>query len=80
MSVYEIYVEKKPAYAEEAVATAADLRLGLQIADITALRIINRYFAEGISAKDFAAAKDTIFSEPPVDITYNELPVESEMH
>jgi phosphoribosylformylglycinamidine synthase len=57
MSVYEIYVEKKPNYAEEAASTAADLRLGLQTDKITKVRIINRYFAENISADDFLSAK-----------------------
>jgi hypothetical protein len=34
MSVYEIYVEKKADFAEEAAAVAADLRLALQIDNI----------------------------------------------
>ncbi|MDR0444620.1 MAG: phosphoribosylformylglycinamidine synthase [Treponema sp.] len=74
MSVYEIYVEKKLPFAEEAAAVAADLRLGLQIENIESVRIINRYYAEGISAEDFNAAKNTVFSEPPVDIIYDKLP------
>ncbi|MDR1840264.1 MAG: phosphoribosylformylglycinamidine synthase [Treponema sp.] len=74
MSVYEIYVEKKPDFAEEAASVAADLRLGLQIENIEKVRIINRYFAQGIAAQDFEDAKNTIFSEPPVDIVYEKLP------
>jgi len=74
MSVHEIYVEKKSEYAEEAASVAADLRMGLQTEKITSLRIINRYFAEGITPEDFHAVKNTIFSEPPVDVTYDELP------
>jgi phosphoribosylformylglycinamidine synthase len=74
MGVFEIYVEKKQDFAEEAASTAADLRLGLQIENITALRIINRYYAEGISEEDFKSARNTIFSEPPVDITYDKMP------
>ena len=74
MDVFEIFVEKKPAFAEEAASTAADLRLGLQIENITVLRIINRYYAEGISKEDFEAAKNTIFSEPPVDTVFDTLP------
>jgi len=31
MGVYEIYVEKKPDFAEEAASVAADLRLGVDI-------------------------------------------------
>jgi len=74
MGVYEIYVEKKQDFAEETAYTAADLRLGLQTESITSLRIVNRYFAEGISEEDFKSARNTIFSEPPVDTTYDKLP------
>ena len=76
MSVYEIYVEKKPEFSEEAASVAADLRLGLQLQNekIDKVRIINRYFAEGICENDFLSAKNTIFSEPPVDIIYDTLP------
>jgi phosphoribosylformylglycinamidine synthase len=74
MSVYEIYVEKKSGFAQEAASVAADLRLGLQLENITTLRIVNRYFAEGISAEDFQIVKNTIFSEPPVDVIYGKLP------
>jgi len=74
MAVFAVYVEKKSGFAEEAEALAADLRLGLQIAAITSLRIINRYFVEGITEGDFDAVKSTVFSEPPVDIVYDELP------
>jgi phosphoribosylformylglycinamidine synthase len=73
MDVFEIYVEKKQDLAEEAASAAADLRLGLQI-DIASVRIVNRYFAEGISEEDFNSARNTIFSEPPVDITYGKMP------
>ncbi|MCL2185090.1 MAG: phosphoribosylformylglycinamidine synthase [Treponema sp.] len=74
MSVFEIYVEKKEKFAEEASAAASDLRLGLQLKNIESVRIINRYFAENISQEDFEKAKNTIFSEPPVDIIYDTLP------
>jgi phosphoribosylformylglycinamidine synthase len=74
MGVYEIYVEKKGGFAQEADSTAADLKLGLQLENITTVRIVNRYFAEGISDEDFQAVKNTIFSEPPVDVIYDMLP------
>ncbi|MDR1837475.1 MAG: phosphoribosylformylglycinamidine synthase [Treponema sp.] len=74
MSVYEIYVEKKSDFTQEASDTAADLRLGLQIKTITGLRIVNRYYAEGISADDFNAVRNTVFSEPPVDTVYEKRP------
>jgi len=74
MSVYEVYAEKRNIFAQEAALLAEDLQLGLQIDKITNVRIINRYFAEGISWDDFNASRNTIFSEPPVDIVYDTLP------
>jgi len=74
MSIYEIYVEKKANYAQEAVSLAADLQIGLKIDKITKIRIINRYFVENIQANDFETAKKTIFSQPPVDNIYETLP------
>jgi phosphoribosylformylglycinamidine synthase len=75
MSVYEIYVEKKPPFAREAASVAADLRLALRIHNIEKVRIVNRYFAENIGADDFEKSKNTVFSEPPVDIIYENIPV-----
>jgi phosphoribosylformylglycinamidine synthase len=73
MPVYKIFVEKKPEFANEAGAVAADLRGGPRL-NVSAVRVVNRYFVEDISEKDFEAAKNTIFSEPPVDIIYEGLP------
>ena len=52
MSVYRIYVEKKPEFAVEAKSLAADIRsaLGIELGEV---RIINRYDAEGLSEEDF---------------------------
>jgi phosphoribosylformylglycinamidine synthase len=73
MDVFSIYVEKRAEFAQEAWAVAGDLRLAFNL-QIEKVRIINRYFAQGICAEDFNAAKNAIFSEPPVDIVYEELP------
>ena len=74
MSVFSIYVEKKKAFADEAAAILADLRSVLQVESVTGVRVINRYLAEGLSPEDFAAAKTTVFSEPPVDTVSDTLP------
>ncbi|MCL2442025.1 MAG: phosphoribosylformylglycinamidine synthase [Treponema sp.] len=74
MSIYELYVEKKPDFAEEAIILTADLHLILQIETITKIRIINRYFTEGISVSDYETAKNTVFCEPPLDIIYDTIP------
>ena len=71
MSVYRIYVEKKPEYAVEAAGVLSDLRTALMLDCVTGVRVINRYDVEGIDKADFDAARDTIFSEPQVDVTYD---------
>ena len=72
--VYRIYVEKKPAFREEAAALLSELTGLVGIKGLTGLRILNRYDVEGISAELFAACRDTVFSEPPVDDCYEHCP------
>ena len=73
MSVYRIYVEKKPAFAVEADSTRRDIKASLGIS-LTNLRLFNRYDVEGIDEAAFDMASKTIFSEPPVDNISLELP------
>ncbi len=74
MSVFRIYVEKKPAFAVEAKSVLHDLRSSLQMKGVTDVRVINRYDVEGIDETVFNMASTTVFSEPAVDVTYSELP------
>ena len=74
MSVYRIYVEKKPQFAVEGKAVLSDLKTALQIKGIEDVRIVNRYDAEGITKENFEKATPTVFSEPPVDDVYYSLP------
>ena len=74
MAVYRIYVEKKPQFAVEAKGLLADIRSLLQIPALTGLRLLNRYDIEGIDAELFDACKQTVFSEPQLDVTYDEIP------
>ncbi|MCL2857333.1 MAG: phosphoribosylformylglycinamidine synthase [Oscillospiraceae bacterium] len=74
MAVYCIYVEKKPDFAVEAGQLLADLRSTLGLDGLTGVRLLNRYFIEGVTLEDFLAARDGILCEPPVDITYERLP------
>ena len=74
MSVTRIYVEKRPEFAVEAAGALSDITSALSIDSITSLRLVNRYDVQGISQEDFDAARGTIFSEPQVDDTYDELP------
>ena len=73
MSVFRIYVEKKPEFAVEAQSVLNDVQTALRLS-ISGLRILNRYDADKLSQEDFDAAVNTVFSEPAVDVTYTELP------
>ena len=72
--VFRIYVEKKPALAQEADALLRDVRSFLGIRSLEKLRILNRYDAEGLDKSLFGRAVRTVFSEPQVDVTYDALP------
>ena len=74
MSVFRIYVEKRPEYAVEAASVLSDIRTALRIS-ISGLRILNRYDVDRITEEDFKMSVNTVFSEPPVDVTYDEMPV-----
>ena len=71
MSVFSYYIEKKAAYADEALALLAELRLLPEQQGITRIRVIHRFYAEGSSISEL---KNNPFSDPAVDIVYDTLP------
>ena len=72
--VYRIYVEKKSGFDGEAKGLQAELIDLLGIQHLTGLRLLNRYDVEGISSELFTQCSTTVFSEPPVDNIYSEIP------
>ncbi|MEG2429826.1 MAG: phosphoribosylformylglycinamidine synthase, partial [Oscillospiraceae bacterium] len=74
MSVYRIYVEKKPQFAVEAKKVCKDLKTSLQIDSINSVRVINRYDVQGLEEKNYDLASKTVFSEPALDDIYFECP------
>ena len=70
--VKRIFVQKRKGYDVEAKGILSDLRESLQMSNLEDVIILNRYDVEGISDKVFEEAKSTIFSEPQVDICYEE--------
>lgn len=74
MSVFRIYVEKKPSFDVESQSVLSDIKTALRLENLESLRIINRYDADKLSQEDFNLAINTVFSEPAVDVTYSELP------
>lgn len=73
MAVYRIYSEKKPEFAVEAKQLLNDIQTALRL-KVNNIRILNRYDADKISREDFERARNIVFSEPSVDISYDELP------
>ena len=71
--VYRVYVEKRPGLTVEADALRSDLVSFLGISSVEGVRILNRYDAEGLDGDLFDYAKNTVFSEPQVDVTYDAL-------
>lgn len=74
MSVFRIYVEKKPEYAVEAKNLLSDIKTALRPDGLRSIRILNRYDAEGLSEADFRLAAVNVFSEPAVDVCSYKLP------
>ena len=71
--VYRIYVEKKPGFDGEAQSLRNELVSLLGIKELNGLRLLNRYDVEGIDEALFHQCATTVFSEPPVDNTYDTL-------
>lgn len=74
MSVFRIYVEKKPTFDIEAKSVRNDLNATLGLNGISNVRVINRYDVEGIGEDVFNMAIKNVFSEPAVDKTFFTLP------
>ncbi len=72
--VSRIYVEKQPAFAQEAAALLGDLHGVLGIRSISNVRILNRYDVEGVDEALFASCRFTVFAEPQIDLAYDALP------
>ncbi|MBN2852353.1 MAG: phosphoribosylformylglycinamidine synthase [Clostridia bacterium] len=70
--VKRIYVEKKADYHVEGAGLLNEFKHLLGISGLTSVRLLNRYDIEGIKEEDYEKAKNTIFSEPPVDLIYEE--------
>lgn len=70
--VKRIYVEKKEPFAVRAKELQEEIESFLGIKSVEQVRVFIRYDVEHISDEVFARACRTVFSEPPVDILYEE--------
>ena len=72
MSVYRCYSKKKEGFDVEAQGLCSQLREQLGIGTLRAVTILNRYDVEQIDPAVYERAKDIVFSEPQVDVVYDE--------
>ncbi|MBD5521612.1 MAG: phosphoribosylformylglycinamidine synthase [Lachnospiraceae bacterium] len=70
--VRRIYVEKKAPFAVKAKELKEEIGSYLGIRGVKDVRVFIRYDVENISDEIFDKACRTVFSEPPVDILYEE--------
>ena len=71
-NVRRVYVEKKTPYAVAARELKAEIKSYLDIANLHDVRVLIRYDIENVSQETYDKALGTVFSEPPVDIVYEE--------
>jgi len=75
-NVRRVYVEKRAEYDVYSGRLMSDLRDNLGISGLSGVRTLNRYDVQGLPDEHYAAARDTIFAELPVDRAYDgELPL-----
>ena len=70
--VRRIYAEKRPGYDVAAQQLCGELREALGTQAIERVRIFQRYDVEGVLEAALESAKGIIFSEPNVDLLYDE--------
>ena len=73
MAIQRLFVTKRESFNQEAQRMLHTLQqeLSMPATDVT---IYERYDIENLDAKDLEAAKNLIFSEPPVDTVLEEIP------
>ena len=70
--VKRIYVEKKEPFAVKSKELCEEIRSYLNIQGVKRVRVLIRYDIENLSDETFKQACTCVFSEPPVDILYEE--------
>ncbi|MBE5962043.1 MAG: phosphoribosylformylglycinamidine synthase [Lachnospiraceae bacterium] len=70
--VKRIYVEKKAPYAIKAKELKEELKSYLGLQSLQDVRVLIRYDIEHVSEATYKKALGTVFSEPPIDMLYEE--------
>jgi phosphoribosylformylglycinamidine synthase len=81
VAVRQIFVEKKPGFDGEAARLRGELadflgRSHPELAALRGLRILNRYFAEGLGEEQFRRTAALVLSEAACDRVFDEIPLE----
>lgn len=71
-NVKRIYVEKKAPYAVRAKELKNEIKSYLDIQTLEGVRVLIRYDVENVSEETYKKALGTVFSEPPIDILYEQ--------
>ena len=73
MTVRRIFVEKKQGFFDiPAQQLCSDIKETFQLEGLKAVRMIHRYDIEGLTDEEYKAVRSVVFSEPPVDVVYEE--------
>ena len=73
MTVRRIFVEKKQGFFDiPAQQLCSDIKETFQLEGLKAVRMIHRYDIEGLTDEEYNAVRSVVFSEPPVDVVYEE--------
>ena len=81
MSVFRCYSQKKPGFDVEAQGLCKALQEQLGIQGLKSVAILNRYDADQIDPAVYEQAKGIVFSEPQVDVVYDEtFPLPAQPH
>ncbi|MBK5262116.1 MAG: phosphoribosylformylglycinamidine synthase, partial [Peptostreptococcaceae bacterium] len=70
--VRRVFVEKIKGFDVEAKGLFEDIKNNLDIDGLKDIRVINRYDIEGLDEVTYINAKTTVFSEPAIDMVYDE--------
>ncbi len=71
-TVRRIYVEKRPEYAVRAKELKSEIKSYLGVKELKGVRVLVRYDIENLSEETYQKSLSIVFSEPPVDILFEE--------
>ncbi|NLT58758.1 MAG: phosphoribosylformylglycinamidine synthase [Clostridiales bacterium] len=80
MAVRRVFVERRQGFDAVAARLLDDIRGFLQVPSVSAVRRFYRFDVEGFGEADFARAVCHVLSDPPIDATFDALPLPEGPH